>query len=73
MTDAFDRLEAWLAEEPDDESYATVSRGESAPWQVRLFRGEANLCVADAEGETLEAAVEGALVLYGEFQEGASR
>jgi hypothetical protein len=80
MSDPIDRLKSWLAKDPAH-VFMEVSYGERAPWSVRLFQACVStkehptdeICVGAAEGETLEAAVELALIVFGQFQEGASR
>jgi hypothetical protein len=80
MPDAIDHLKIWLAKDPAH-AFAELSCGEKAPWSVRLFQACVStkehptdeICVGAAEGETLEAAVELALIVFGQFQEGASR
>jgi hypothetical protein len=80
MSDALDRLAAWLAKDPIH-TFAELSHGSKAPWSVQLFQSCVatknhpidETCVGAAEGDTLESAVEGALLMFGEFQEGASR
>lgn len=78
MSQPWDRLEDWLAEDPES-LWAEVEIGEAARWRVRLMKltGDEypndSECIADAESATLEGATDGALQLAREFREGGGR
>ena len=77
VNDPWARLERWLDEDPEI-SWAEVAKGHATRWCVRLVQTvpidddhpSGDRVIADAESETLEGAVDGALLLAREFKEG---